>query len=422
MNNDKYKITYLFDKSWIAGMVILFLFTGCSNNTEYDLQVEGYHYQDNSPVRIGIKDGKIVDIKKLKSLPVDSDTIFIAPGLIDNQVNGYKGYSFVDIGRELTHEGIKTITSGFWDVGVTTYLPTITTNDHNIFLKNFKLLAKAKEDPETRGSIAGFHLEGPYISPVDGFRGAHPLIHVRKPDWDEFMQLYEASKGNILQVSLAPEIEGAMDFISRCEELGIAVGLAHHNASAAQISEAIDRGADIATHLGNALANLIHRWNNPLWPQLADDRLNISMICDGFHLTPEQIRVYYKTKGRDKIIITSDMSPFGGLTPGFYLNAIGDTLELKAEGVVVYPAQNSLSGSASPLSKMIGFVMKVTGCDLATAIQMASTNPAQLYGLTDRGELKPGMRADIILFSLKDNVMDLKQTLVEGEIVYSYPE
>lgn len=423
MNNDKkYKKTNLICASWIVSLVLIFLLTGCNNDNEYDLQVEGFHYQDNSPVRIGIKDGKIVDIQKIKRLSGVSDSIFVAPGLIDNQVNGYKGYSFVDIGRELTHEGIKTITSGFWEVGVTTYLPTITTNDQNIFLKNFQLLARAIEDPEILGSIAGFHLEGPYISPVDGFRGAHPQLYVRKPNWDEFMQLYDASGRNILQVSLAPEIEGAMEFITKCTELGVNVGLAHHNASSEQITEAIDRGAVIATHLGNALANYIHRWNNPLWPQLADDRLKISMICDGFHLTPEQIRVYYKTKGPDKIIMTSDMSPFGGLTPGFYLNAIGDTLELKAEGVVVYPAQNSLSGSASPLSKMVGYVMKVTGCNLATAIQMASGNPARLYGLDDRGELRPGMRADLILFALKENVMDLKQTFVEGELVYESSE
>jgi len=416
----------LIPTGWLASLILIMLFSGCKNSiektNEYDLQVEGIHYQDNSPVRIGIKDGKIVDVQKIDNLTSGFDSIFIAPGLIDNQVNGYKGYSFVDIGRELTQEGIKTITSGFWEVGITTYLPTITTNDHNIFLKNCKLLAEAKKDPEIRGSIAGLHLEGPYISPVDGFRGAHPLIHVRQPDWNEFMQLYDASEGNILQVSLAPEIDGAMDFISKCNDLGVNVGLAHHNASSAQITEAIDRGAVIATHLGNALANYIHRWNNPLWPQLSDDRLKISMICDGFHLTPEQIRVYYKTKGPKQIIMTSDMSPFGGLTPGFYLNAIGDTLELKAEGVVVYPAQNSLSGSASPLSKMVGYVMKVTGCDLATAIQMASTNPARLYGLDDRGELKPGMRADMILFALKDNVLDLKQTFVGGELVYDSSE
>lgn len=336
-------------------------------------------------------------------------------------MNGYKGYSFVNTGKELSLEGIKDLTNAFWEVGTTTFLPTLTTNDHNIFLLNFEILAKAKEDPATRGSIAGFHLEGPYISPIDGYRGAHPLIHVRKPDWDEFMELYKASGENILQVTLAPETEGAMDFISKCRELGILVGLGHHNASPAQITEAIDRGAIIATHLGNGMANSINRHINPLWPQLADDRLKISIICDGFHLQPEQSRVFYKTKGAENVVMTSDMSSLGGLEPGFYLNAIGDTLELKPEGVIVYPAQNVLSGAALPLSKMIGHVMEVTGCDLATAIQMASTNPARLYNLNDRGELKPGMRADLILFTMEDFTMDVIKTIVAGEIVFESP-
>ena len=116
--------------------------------------------------------------------------------------------------------------------------------------------------------------------------------------------------------------------------------------------------------------------------------------------------------------MTSDMSPFGGLTPGFYLNAIGDTLELKEEGVVMYPAQNSLSGSATPLSGMIGYVMNVTNCNLANAIKMASTNPAKLYGLDDRGLIEPGRRADLILFTVEDISINIKKTIVAGEVVY----
>jgi N-acetylglucosamine-6-phosphate deacetylase len=402
----------------VAAIVTIMVLFGCERHRAYDFKVKGLHYLDNEPVEIEIKDGKISNIKRIKSLSDEANSMIIAPGLIDNQVNGYKGYSFVNTGRDISLEGIKDLTAAFWEVGITTFMPTLTTNDHSIFLRNFELLAKAKEDPATRGSIAGFHLEGPYISPIDGYRGAHPLIHVRKPDWDEFMELYKASGENILQVTLAPETEGAMEFISKCRELGINVGLGHHDASSAQITEAIDRGAMIATHLGNGMANNINRHINPLWPQLADDRLKISIICDGFHLQPEQIRVFYKTKGAENVVMTSDMSSLGGLEPGFYLNAIGDTLELKPEGVIVYPAQNVLSGAASPLSKMIGHVMKVTGCDLGTAIKMASTNPARLYGLNDRGELKPGMRADLILFTLEDFTMDIKKTIVAGEIVF----
>lgn len=415
--------TPFFRKSRLLTFVVLLLLVfGCSNSVSYDLEVEGLHYMDNTPVRISIQDGKIAAIKSLQKLSDGAEQLIVAPGLIDNQVNGYVGYSFVDTGRELTAEGISELTTAFWKTGNTTFMPTLTTNEHSIFLKNLSLLNEAMKDPQTRGSIAGIHMEGPYISPVDGYRGAHPLIHVRPPDWDEFLELYEASGKNILQVTLAPEPEGAMDFISKCKELGIIVGLGHHNGTADQISEAVDRGAVISTHLGNGMANMIHRWHNPLWPQLANDKLYAGLICDGFHLTPDQIRAFYKTKGADRIIVTSDMSSIGGLTPGYYLNSIGDTLELKAEGVVVYPAQNVLSGSASPQSKMIGHIMKVTGCDLASAIKMTSTNPARLYGLTDRGELKTGLRADLILFSMEDGQVKIRKTLVEGEMVYESPK
>lgn len=399
-------------------LVFLILPMGVNTLTYSQNSVEGLFYLDHTPVRIEYIDGRISGIIRLDELPEGHEEIYIAPGLIDNQVNGFMGVSFVDTGSELTIEGINLITTSFWEAGITTYMPTLTTNDHDIFMKNFALLAKAKESPASRGSIAGFHLEGPYISPEDGHRGAHPLKHVRKADWNEFLELYRASNNNILQVTLAPDIDGAMDFISKCQELGIKVGLGHHNGSSAQITEAIDRGAIIATHLGNGLANTINRHRNPLWPQLADDRMNISIICDGFHLLPEQIRVFYNAKGPDNIIMTSDVSSLGGLEPGYYINTVGDTLELKKEGVIVYPAQNVLSGAASPLSQGIGHVMKVTGCDLATAIKMASTNPASLYGLNDRGEIIPGKRADMILFKLENHKMSVVKTIVAGEVVY----
>ena len=380
--------------------------------------VEGLSYLDQSPVRIEIAGGQIKSVVKIKKLSDANSKIYIAPGLFDNQVNGYKGVSFVDMGGALTLEGIRLITRSLWEKGVTTYLPTVTTNDKKIFLKNFALLAKAKQDPSLLGSIGGFHLEGPYISPVDGYRGAHPAKYVRKPDWNEFMELYEASGKGIKQVTLAPEAEGALDFISKCRENNIIAALGHHNGSMKQVTDAIDRGAKIATHFGNGCANSINRHLNPLWSQLSDDRLMISIIGDGFHLNPEEIRVFYKIKGPAKTIITSDVSPLGGLPPGKYLNVVGDTLELTPDGAVMYPAQNVLSGSGSALPKGVGNVMKVTGCTLGDAIQMASTNPARLYGLTDRGEIKPGLRADLVLFTLEDFKMDIKQTIVAGEVVY----
>ena len=417
-NHNRYQLRKVKNFSPSALFIIFLFFTGCSDTMRNGYFIEGISYLNRKAIRVEISDGKIKNVVEIDNISKENKNLYIAPGLFDNQVNGYKGISFVDIGGELTSDGIAIITKSLWEKGVTSYLPTLTTNDRQIFKKNFALLAKVKQDPELHGSIPGYHLEGPFISPVDGYRGAHPLMFVRKPDWNEFMELYEASGNNILQITLAPETEGVLDFIAKCREKNVVVGLGHHNGSMKQITDAIDKGAQIATHFGNGCANTINRHVNPLWPQLSDDRLMISIIGDGFHLLPEEIRVFYKVKGPEKMIITSDVSPLGGLKPGKYLNAVGDTLELTPGGAVMYPAQNVLSGSGSALPKGVGNVMKVTGCSLAQAIQMASTNPARLYGITDRGELKAGMRADLIQFTLDDFKMDIKKTIVAGTTVY----
>jgi N-acetylglucosamine-6-phosphate deacetylase len=156
-------------------------------------RIEGLLYLDHSPVSIEIREGKIFEITRLKEVPENFPQVYIAPGFIDNQVNGYAGVSFAFGGSDLTTDGVLLATQALWKEGVTTYLPTLTTNDRSLLTRNFSVLKKAKDDPGMLGSIPGFHLEGPFISPEDGWRGAHPLQHVRKPDWEEFMDYYNAS-------------------------------------------------------------------------------------------------------------------------------------------------------------------------------------------------------------------------------------
>ena len=402
--------------SVILPVSIVILLSGCSQDQE---AIKGLYYADNKPVAITLKEGKISAVKRITTLPEESRDLIIAPGFIDNQVNGFAGVSFTFGGGDLTEEGVKKATAELWKTGVTTYIPTLTTNSHELLLKNFSVLAGVIDDPGLLGSIPGFHLEGPFISPVDGFRGAHPLRFVRPPDWEEFLELNKAAGNRIIQVTVAPETEGAMDFISRCKSAGIIVGLGHHNGDARTVTEAIDRGAVIATHLGNGCANMINRHNNPLWPQLSDDRMMISIIGDGFHLNPEEIRVFYKVKGPGRTIITSDVTSYAALLPGKFVNTEGDTLELTPEGMVKYPAQNVLAGSASPLKKGIANVMKVTDCTLADAVNMVTRNPANLYGFDDRGSVEPGKRADLVLFRIKNNEIEIVRTIVNGKVVYS---
>lgn len=389
-------------------------------------RIEGIHYLDHSLIAVDIADGKISKVERVKSISRENEETIISPGLIDIQINGYNNISFSLEGAEgyaggenLTAEDVINVTKLLWKEGVTTYFPTLTTNDHQLLLKNLKTLAQAKDDPSLLGAIPGFHLEGPYISPVDGYRGAHPKEHVRPPDWQEFLELYKASDEKIILVTLAPEVDGAMDFIGKCLERGIVVSLGHHNGSAEIIKQAIDNGARLATHLGNGCAALINRHSNPIWPQLADERMMASIICDGFHLPDDLINVFYKSKGADKLIMTSDITSYAGLPPGSYRIKNGQTIEKTLDGNLKFSGQEGgLYGSASPLSKAIGHIMKITGCSLAKAIHMTTLNPARLHKLFDRGVLEPGKRADLIQFKIKNFNMKILKTLVAGKLVF----
>jgi N-acetylglucosamine-6-phosphate deacetylase len=382
-------------------------------------KIYGLFYYDHTPVSVTVKDGKIFQFTRLEKLPAGMPEVYIAPGFIDNQVNGFAGVTFALGGGNLTPEGVTKATHKLWEYGVTTYFPTLTTNSWELLLKHLAVLESARTNPALYGSIAGYHMEGPYISPVDGYRGAHPGEYVRKPDWNEFLQFEEAANHNIKQVTIAPEMEGALDFISQCRTKGIIIALGHHNAPAETVTKAIDRGARIATHLGNGAALTVNRHMNPFWSQLADDRLSIGIICDGFHLPPEVVKTFFRAKGVDKTILSSDVTSYGSLPPGYYSSEDGDSIEITREGKLWNINQDGLYGSASPLINGVGNIMKFTGCSLADAVQMASTNPANLYHLDDRGTLEPGKRADIVLFKLDNNVIHIQKTWVRGHLVYN---
>jgi len=378
--------------------------------------IEGLFYLDGKPISIEIIDGKISKIIRKETLgDPTSSNFYIAPGLIDNQVNGYMGVDFSSPG--LTVEDVLKVTQALWKFGVTTYLPTIITIPHERLLENFSVLAEATHHPDIALSIPGFHLEGPFISPENGYRGAHNKDWTRLPDWQEFLKINNAAENKIIQVTLAPELQGAMDFIQKCVAQGIVVGIGHHNASAAQILQAANYGAAISVHLGNGCANLIPRHQNPLWPQLAEDRLMASIIVDGFHLRPEEVKNFFRAKDVDRLVITSDVTKLAGMPPGEYTwNKM--TVVMTPEGMIKFPAQNVLAGASLPIIRGIFNMMKFTNCSLAQAIQMATKNPARLYRLDDQGEIEIGKRADFFQFSVEEDDLVVQKTIVAGREVY----
>jgi N-acetylglucosamine-6-phosphate deacetylase len=348
-------------------------------------------------------------------LELDAEGKYIAPGLIDIQINGFLGIDFSD--QDLTIDDLRKATKALWEKGVTTFLPTLITNDQVNLKKSFSILAGALDDKVIGLSVPGFHLEGPYISPVQGFRGAHLEKYIRDPDWDEFSELQIAANNKIKLITIAPEVNGAIEFTRKCTESGVVVSLGHHNGSTEIIKEATDAGASMSTHLGNGCANMIDRHNNPLWAQLADDRLTVSLIADGFHLNREELQCFYKMKGIERTVLVSDALDLAGLPPGEYTRV--ERAVILTSDVVKYPAENVLAGAASPLVSCVSNIMKFTNCSLENAIHMATLNAAKSVGLNNIGEINLGKRADLILFTIENDRIKIQKTLLAGVEVYS---
>jgi N-acetylglucosamine-6-phosphate deacetylase len=378
-----------------------------------------------TPYRI-IKNGTIIvrdgiietlaegNLESTEATEIDANGTYISSGLIDIQINGFLGVDFSD--QNLTLEDLRKATKALWKTGVTTFLPTVITNDQTNLVNSFSILASSLDDKEIGMSIPGFHLEGPYISPVQGYRGAHLEKYIRQPDWDEFSELQNAAHHRIRMITIAPEIRGAIPFIRRCIEAGVVVSLGHHNGSAEVVRQAVDAGASLSTHLGNGCANMIDRHENPLWPQLAEDRITATIIVDGFHLNKEEVQCFYRMKDSERTILVSDALDLAGLPPGEYTRL--ERLVVLSD-VVKYPAENVLAGAASPLSVCVSNVIRITNCGLEKAIQMASANPARSLGFNDIGEIKPGKRADLILFTIEEGRIVIQKTILAGNEVYS---
>ncbi len=377
-------------------------------------KIKALLYSNRQPISIEIDNGIISAINSLTKLT--NKDLYVAPGLFDNQINGYLGVGFTS--SNLTTETMVQAVKGIQRTGITTFLPTVITASNEQLLMAFANLAEASKHPEIAPSIPGFHLEGPYISPMEGYRGAHSIENIRLPDWDEFKKINEAAEGKILQVTLAPELDGAIEFIQKCVENNIVISLGHHNATSEKIKEAVDAGARTVTHLGNGCANTINRFENPFWSQLAEDRLMASIIVDGFHLPPQQVKTFFKAKGRDKLIITSDITDLAGMPPGKYVWD-GKDVVLTDDGIILYAKENCFAGASLPQIVGVNNMMKFTGCSIEEAIDMTTKNPSRLYGLNDRGEIAVNKRADFILFTIEDDQIVIKETIVGGETVYT---
>jgi len=304
---------------------------------------------------------------------------YVGPAYVDLQVNGFGGVDFN--ATTTTPEDVHRALEAQEATGVTLCLPTIITSSYEHFAACAATILAAQHP-----AVAGIHMEGPYISPEDGFRGAHPRQHVRAAALDDFDRRQEAAQGAITLVTLAPEAPGALDVIEALADRGIRVALGHTNATTAQMADAVQAGATLSTHLGNGCPAQLPRHPNVIWDQLAEDRLTASIIVDGHHLPATTVKTMVRAKTPARCLLVTDAMMAAGAGPGRY--KLGDLeVEVSPEGRVAAPGSATLAGSALTLDRAVALTVHMAGVSLAEAAAMASTQPAAFMGLRPRGKV-----------------------------------
>ena len=366
---------------------------------------------NNTPTEIVLTDGHVQTIHKVGS--VNSNT-WIAPALIDIQVNGFAGFD-LNVAT-VTSEDVSEMVRALWRVGTGFLCPTVVTGSFEGIRNSLRAILKACEaDPLIAHSVLGIHLEGPYISAEDGPRGAHPLEHVREPDWDEFQRWQDIAEGQITIVTLAPEKKGASPFIEKLVANGIVVALGHTDASADDIRAAIDAGARLSTHLGNGAHALIRRHPNYIWEQLGADELWASLIVDGHHLPPTVAKSMIRAKTLDRCLLVSDAVALAGMKPGIYQFA-GKSVELTAERCVRLVGTEYLAGSAIELARGIENSVRFAGISLEESVSLATLQPMRLLNAKKRIEAQ----TNLILFEWDPAhcEINLLATIIGDALVY----
>lgn len=361
----------------------------------------GRNPHNGKPIEITLENGII---QAISDGSPDEDA-WLSPGLIDLQVNGYGGDD-VNLDKP-DPEGIIALTMKMIATGVTTYLPTIITASEAHIVAALQAIAEARQRSEfVAAAVPYVHVEGPYISPTDGPRGAHRLEHVRPPNLAEFDRWQDASGGLVGMVTLSPHFAEAEEYIAKLSSRGIHIAIGHTDASPDAICRAVKAGARISTHLGNGIAGMIPRHTNVLWAQLAEDSLMATMIADGHHLPDDMLKVMIRAKGIAGTILVSDAVAVAGMPPGIYETPVGGKVELHANGRLSLAGTEFLAGAALPLKDGVAHAVSTLGISLSESLKMATENPGRFVG--GIGVLRVGSPADLIRFTMENGGRTLR--------------
>jgi N-acetylglucosamine-6-phosphate deacetylase len=355
-----------------------------------------------SPVVV-VEDGHIAEVGARSSteMPVGRHLDFpgcvLAPGLIDIHIHGGAGHDVMDAAPS----GLAALERSLLRSGVTAYVPTtVTAPMERLLVALEKLGEHVLQKSSSNGVRAlGIHLEGPFISHAK--RGVHPTADLLPPSPALLERFWQASRGTIRIITMAPELPGAIETIDLARKLGIVVSLGHSNANTAEAQAAVARGAAHATHTFNAMRPLDHREPGILGVVLSDNRLTADIIADGIHVAPEALALFIKAKGLERAILITDAISATSMPDGNY--RLGDLDVRLRDGRCEH--QGRLAGSVLTLDRAVRNIAQHTGISLQQAVRLATINPAQRLALeTERGVIAPGLSADLVALTSKGEV------------------
>lgn len=352
---------------------------------------------------IVIEDGKILSLGNVMAGEItDGKGMIACAGFIDIHTHGGWGKDCM----EPTFEAIDTVAKYHLSTGITSFCPTTMTAD----IADIEAALSNMRSYKTNGArLAGAHLEGPFLSAKAA--GAHPLDKLLDPD-RENTAFIARNRDVVRRITVAPDLSGAPFVTALCRSMGIQVSIGHDQSIDDEIYACIEAGATSVTHMGNCTSHASRRYPSPkkhlglFETALGESRLVCEVIADDRHVPDALFDIFYRLKGKDGICFVSDSLSVAGMKEGDYFLGSGESAQpIRIEdGVAVLPDKHTYAGSVTPVSKMVSRLF-AKGYPAEDLLTMATLTPAKTVGLNDRGDLRPGMRADINLLDDKLNVV-----------------
>ena len=334
---------------------------------------------------------------------IEGEGLIAFPGFIDEHTHGAVGYDICD-GE---YESVDKIAEARLKEGVTMFFPTTLTQPNEVLVKAAKAVAEYRKN-ERWAETPGLHIEGPYINCA--YKGAQNPDYIRLPDTEEIKQLNDITPVKI--VTVAPEVEGAIDFISDMREMGIVTSAGHSGATYADFIKAKAAGLTHLTHFFNQMSPLHHREIGLVGAGFADNDVKIELICDKLHVKPDIINIVFNVKPVSQILLITDSLLAAGLPDGKYVMG---GLEMILKNHEARLPSGNLMGSTLPYQYGLRNVHEITGIPLKELVKATSLNQAQSLGLHGVGKIEKGYKANIAIL---DDQFNVAGTMVKGRLLY----